>query len=195
MTAKETRSNCRIFKDKTAAAFCKKKADIHTDVCFFAFSFIFSFSPGAALLCCCRLHIILCLRVPQRCILAVGSQKRCMRAAFHQPCVIKHGDGIAKDAAGQPMRNVNGRFALHKGIEAAVNLVLRNRIQKPQIFIKKSSFLSFRAFILFMYQKCKGSHQKTKAVCNNQIAFYLQFTLGQVNIILIVFICIPQNFI
>lgn len=25
MTAKETRSNCRIFKDKTAAAFCKKK--------------------------------------------------------------------------------------------------------------------------------------------------------------------------
>ena len=40
----------------------------------FAFSFIFSFSPGAALLCCCRLHIILCLRVPQRCILAVGSQ-------------------------------------------------------------------------------------------------------------------------
>ena len=161
----------------------------------FAFSFIFSFSPGAALLCCCRLHIILCLRVPQRCILAVGSQKRCMRAAFHQPCVIKHGDGIAKDAAGQPMRNVNGRFALHKGIEAAVNLVLRNRIQKPQIFIKKSSFLSFRAFILFMYQKCKGSHQKTKAVCNNQIAFYLQFTLGKVNIILIVFICITPNFI
>ena len=100
-----------------------------------------------------------------------------------------------RNAAGQPMRNVNGRFALHKGIEAAVNLVLHNRIQKPQIFIKKSSFFSFRAFILFIHQKCKGSHQKTKAVCNNQIAFYLQFTLGQVNIILIVFICIPPNFI
>ena len=102
----------------------------------FAFSFIFSFSPGAALLCCCRLHIILCLRVPQRCILAVGSQKRCMRAAFHQPCVIKHGDGIAKYVAGQPMRNVNGRFALHKGIEAAVNLVLRNRIQRRRRFVQ-----------------------------------------------------------
>ena len=84
---------------------------------------------------------------------------------------------------------------LLKGIEAAVNLVLRNRIQKPQIFIKKSSFFSFRAFILFIHQKCKSSHQKTKVVCNNQIAFYLQFTLGQVNIILIVFICIPPNFI
>ena len=103
--------------NKTAATFCKKKADIHTDVCFFAFSFIFSFSPGAALLCCCRLHIIFCLRVPQRCILAVGGQKRCMRAAFHQPCVIKHGDGIAKDAAGQPMRNVNGRRVCSKELK------------------------------------------------------------------------------
>ncbi|MFR7828673.1 MAG: hypothetical protein ACLU23_02700 [Eubacterium sp.] len=150
---------------KSLPHFAKKKTDIHTDVCFFAFSFIFSFSPGAALLCCCRLHIILCLRVPQRCKLAVGSQKRCMRAAFHQPCVIKYGDGIAKDAAGQPMRNVNGRFALHKGIEAAVNLVLRNRIQKSQIFIKKSSFFSFRAFILFMHQKCKSRKQNPMNRC------------------------------
>jgi len=38
-------------------------------------------------------------------------------------------------------------------------------IQKPQIFIKKSSFFhslfSFRAFILFMHQKCKSRKQKT----------------------------------
>jgi len=36
-------------------------------------------------------------------------------------------------------------------------------IQKPQIFIKKSSFFhslfSFRAFILFMHQKCKSRKQ------------------------------------
>ena len=70
-----------------------------------------------------------------------------------------------RDAAGQPMRNVNGRFALHKGIEAAVNLVLRNRIQKPQIFIKKSSFFSFRAFILFMHQKCKSRKQNPMNRC------------------------------
>lgn len=50
-------------------------------------------------------------------------------------------------------------------------------------------------FYIVYPSKCKGSHQKTKAVCNNQIAFYLQFTLGQANIILIVFICIPPNFI
>ena len=46
----------------------------------------------------------------------------------------------------------------------------------------------FLPFILFI-------HQKAKAICNNQIAFYLQFILGQVNIILIVFICITSNFI
>ena len=40
-------------------------------------------------------------------------------------------------------------------------------------------------FILFIHQKCKGSHQKAKAVCNKQIAFYLQFILGHVNIALI----------
>ena len=48
---------------------------------------------------------------------------------------------------------------------------------------------------MFIHQKCKGSHQKAKAFCNKQNAFYLQFILGQVNIILIVFICITPNFI
>lgn len=71
--------------NKTAATFARKNK--HPCEClFFSFSSVLSFSPGAALLCCCRLHIILCLRVP----------KRCVGAAFHQPCVIKHGDGIAK---------------------------------------------------------------------------------------------------
>lgn len=42
-----------------------------------------------------------------------------------------------RDAAGQPMRNVNGRFALLKGIEAAVNLVLRNRIQRRRRFVQR----------------------------------------------------------
>ena len=31
---------------------------------------------------------------------------------------------------------------------------------------------------MFINQKCKGNHQKTKAVCNQQIAFYLQFILS-----------------
>jgi len=56
-----------------------------------------------------------------------------MRAAFHQPCETRR---WYRDAAGQPMRNVNGRFALHKGIEAAVNLVLRNRIQRRRRFVQ-----------------------------------------------------------
>ena len=38
-----------------------------------------------------------------------------------------------------------------------------------------------------MHQKCKGSHKKAKAVYNKQIAFYLQFILGHVNITLIGF--------
>ena len=166
--------------NKTAAAFC-----------FFLHFFVFAGSGIVVLLQ--ATHNTLPARSTA---LHIGRrQPKALYACRFPPALRDQTRRWYRDAAGQPMRNVNGRFALHKGIEAAVNLVLRNRIQKPQIFIKKSSFLSFRAFILFMYQKCKGSHQKTKAVCNNQIAFYLQFTLGQVNIILIVFICIPPNFI
>ena len=44
-------------------------------------------------------------------------------------------------------------------------------------------------------KNAKVAIKKTKAVCNKQIDFYLQFILGQVNIILIVFICITPNFI
>ena len=86
-------------------------------------------------------------------------QPKALYACRFQPALRDQTRRWYRDAAGQPMRNVNGRFALHKGIEAAVNLVLHNRIQKPQIFIKKSSFFSFRAFILFIHQKCKGTHQ------------------------------------
>ena len=52
MTAKETRSNCRIFKDKTAAAFCKKKqTSVRMSVfCFFICSFIFAGSGIVVLL-------------------------------------------------------------------------------------------------------------------------------------------------
>ena len=108
----------------------------------FAFSFIFSFSPGAALLCCCRLHIILCLRFPP----ALRDQTR----------------RWYRDAAGQPMRNVNGRFALHKGIEAAVNLVLRNRIQRRRFSLKNHRFFHSGLLYCLSIKNAKVAIKKLK---------------------------------
>ena len=39
--------------------------------------------------------------------------------------------------------------------------------QKPQIFVVKIIIFSFRAFILFIHQKCKGKYRKSYLQCRS----------------------------
>ena len=68
--------------------------------------------------------------MPELRVFAAAGKQFLVCSGLHKLCIVEYRDAVAEHAAGKPVRDVDRGFAFYKCVEALIDFIFRNRIQR-----------------------------------------------------------------